>query len=84
MSEYSVIQKEGVRKIQINSSVFLISTETKRNYFNLLWWGFRLHKIDIFQLRVCFTVWKKYSRDLQELDETVTPLQRCTNESWPK
>lgn len=48
MSEYSVIQKDGVRKMQINSSVVFISTETKRNYFNLLWWGFRLHKIEFF------------------------------------
>lgn len=29
MSEHSIIQKDDVRKIQINYSVFFISTETK-------------------------------------------------------
>lgn len=56
MSKRSMIQKDGVRKIQINYSVFFISPEAKINYFNLLWWSFRLHKIEIFQLQICFTV----------------------------
>lgn len=56
MSKSSMIQKkDGVRKIQINYSVF-IYIEAKINYFNLLWWSFSLQKIVIFQLQICFTV----------------------------
>lgn len=55
MSKSSMIQKDGVRKIQMNYSVF-VSPEAKINYFNLLWWCFSLQKIEIFQLQICFTV----------------------------